>query len=103
MEGHWDRSRLPVGAGGRRERWVLAAAAAAAIVAVAIVLFAILSGGSASRADCVKGTIPSTMGASEVHACGPAARRLCAAQAGRTDRFAREVQAACANLGPGRR
>src|SRR4051812_35791215 len=79
LEGHWERQHTPLRLASSRERRVLAAVAvllAAGIVALAV--HGIVSSSSpSSPAACVDVTAASTLGGATVHACGPAAARLC--------------------------
>jgi hypothetical protein len=83
---------------GRREKAVvgaLLALLAAALVALGVYA---ASGGSAARADCIRITFPSTLGAAEIHACGAKARTVCSS-GDRYKGIAEELRLACGRAG----
>jgi hypothetical protein len=79
---------------GRRERTIVAIVlGCVALAAIGLGAFAISSGGK-PRKDCIEVTFASTLGGATEHACGQAARRVCASSEG----FAHvegELRAAC--------
>jgi hypothetical protein len=101
LQGQWERQQAPLFSGSRRERRTLAVVAGLLALGVAAVLYFTLLGSSGARAGCVDVTVPSTMGAGTMHACGDAARHLCRSQNGRSesDPFARAAHANCRKAG----
>jgi hypothetical protein len=81
LQGHWERQQTPLGS---RERKTVAIVAGMLVLAAAIVLFFSVVKDGRTAPGCVSVTVPSTMGAGHMHACGDAARQLCAAQQGRS-------------------
>jgi hypothetical protein len=101
LEGQWTRQHTPIKALPRRTRRTLAIVAAILALATAVtVAFALVHSDSAS-AGCIRVTVPSTMGAGYVHACGSQAERTCSAQLNRpeSDPFARAAHAECRRAG----
>jgi hypothetical protein len=98
LQGHWERQNTPLRVGERRTVAIVAGVLA---VAVAVVLYLSVVKTDNARAGCVFITVPSTMGAGNMHACGDAARRLCASQvAGNpSDPFARAAHKSCREAG----
>jgi hypothetical protein len=95
LHGHWEHTHAPLRQLTQRERWiirvfgVLVAAACVALVAgVALV-------SSTPAAGCVQATYPSSTGAGSIKACGRAARELCSAAEGGSDRYSGVIQQAC--------
>jgi hypothetical protein len=100
LQGQWERQQSPLG---ERQRRTVAIVGGVLAAALAVVLyFSVVNSGSAGQ-GCVNITVPSTMGASTMHACGDRARQLCASQAGgdRSDPFVRAAQATCRKAGIG--
>ncbi|MEA2522559.1 MAG: hypothetical protein QOI81_2205 [Actinomycetota bacterium] len=99
LEGHWERQHTPLRAMGRRE--VTALAIAVAIVVLVTVVAVVTSPGSSrAAAGCVDVTVPSTTGAARAHACGVAARRLCASPESKAAATRAELRAQCRRLRP---
>jgi hypothetical protein len=98
MQDHSRRLREPL-TWGRREKVAVATLVAAFVLATAaLVGFALTSGGSPSRRDCIDITFASTVGAASEHACGARAQAICASpQAFRSS--AQELRAACDRAG----
>jgi hypothetical protein len=103
LEGQWARQNTPTRSLGRRERrFARVAGVLLAIACAAVLAVIVLAGGSpAPAAGCVDETIASTTGGAQYHACGDAARRLCAQAAGDTGREGTAVRAACRRAGYG--
>jgi hypothetical protein len=98
LQGQWERQQAPLGS---RERRTIAIVGGVLALALAIVLyFSVVKSGSAG-VGCVNVTVPSTMGAASMHACGDRARSLCASQSGgdQSDPFVRAAEAACRKAG----
>jgi protein-S-isoprenylcysteine O-methyltransferase Ste14 len=101
LQGQWERQHTPIRALPQRTRRTLAIVAAILVSATAaIVAFALVHSDSAG-AGCIRLTLPSTMGAGYVHACGGQAERTCKEQLGRSDSdpFARAAHAECRRAG----
>ncbi len=100
LQGHWERQNAPLGS---RERRTVAIVGGVLALALAVVLFfSVVKSGSAGQ-GCVNVTVPSTMGAGNMHACGDRARQLCASQRSgdQSDPFVRAAEAACRKAGIG--
>jgi hypothetical protein len=83
---------------GRRERTIVAIMlSCVALAVIGLGVFALSSGGPARR-DCIEVTFASTLGGATEHACGPAARRVCASSEGFAH-VAAELRAACLRAG----
>jgi hypothetical protein len=79
---------------------VLLAVTVVLLIAAAIALFAALRGGSSEAGPgCIRVTVPSTMGAGTVHACGRAAARWCHSPESRQGTIARNARAQCRRAG----
>ncbi len=63
---------------GRREKTIVGILLACVVLALAGLGAFALSGGSASRRDCISVTFASTLGGAPLHACGAQARSICA-------------------------
>jgi hypothetical protein len=101
LQGQWARQHTPIRALPQRTRRTLAIVAATLVAATAaIVAFALVHSDSAG-AGCIRVTVPSTMGAGYMHACGDQAERTCAGQLNRpeSDPFARAAHVACRRAG----
>jgi hypothetical protein len=101
LQGQWERQHTPIRALPRRTRRTLAIVAAILAVATAVTLGFALAHSDAAGAGCIDVTVPSTMGAGVMHACGDQAKRTCTQQLNRseTDPFARAAHAACRRAG----
>ena len=98
LQGQWERQQTQLGS---REKRTVAIVGAVLALALAVVLFFSVVKSDSAGAGCVNVTVPSTMGAASMHACGDRARRLCASQAGgdQSDPFVRAAEAACRKAG----
>jgi hypothetical protein len=83
---------------GRREKTAVASLLAVLLAALIALGAYALTSGSPARADCIRITFPSTLGAADVHACGGKARTMCSSGA-RYKGIAAELQAACGRAG----
>jgi hypothetical protein len=83
---------------GPREKIAVWAVAACIVLGLGGLGIATLVGGSNSRQDCINVTFASTLGGSELHACGDQARRICRAP-GQYRQIAEDLRVACANAG----
>jgi hypothetical protein len=83
---------------GRREK--IAVASTLVVLLLALLALGIygLTSGSPARADCIRITFPSTLGAADIHACGGKARTMCSSGA-RYKGIADELKAACGRAG----
>lgn len=100
LQQHWERQNAPLGS---RERRTVAIVGGVLALALAVVLFfSVVKSGSAGQ-GCVNVTVPSTMGAGNMHACGARARQLCTSQQSgdQSDPFVRAAEAACRKAGIG--
>jgi hypothetical protein len=75
LEGQWARQRTPLGHRERVVAWLTVAVLAAGAIAIPLAVH----GAPAPARGCVNATIASTTGGAAIHACGDAARRMCAA------------------------
>jgi hypothetical protein len=82
---------------GRREKTAVAVLVGCLVLALAALGAFALTSGSPHRADCVTVTFASTLGGSDLHACGEQARRVCAS--GDFRGIQRELSAACSRAG----
>jgi hypothetical protein len=83
---------------GRRERTIVAVMLSCVVLAaIGLGAFALSSGGPVRR-DCIEVTFASTLGGATEHACGPAARRVCASSEG-FEHVEAELRAACLRAG----
>src|SRR5258708_25690883 len=98
MVGHSARLATPLS---RRQTRTMAAVLACvlALVAGAIVFASVGSDQAGSAHGCVNVTVPSTMGAGQMHQCGPAAREWCDSLVGKRDPMARLVLPECRRAG----
>jgi hypothetical protein len=78
---------------GRRERAAVAVVLGCLVLALVGLGAYALTSGSPARADCVTVTFASTLGGSDLHACGAKARRVCAS--GDFRGIQAELSAAC--------
>jgi hypothetical protein len=101
LQGQWERQHTPIRELPARVRKTLTIIAALLVVGTALTLYFVLSNSDSSSAGCVDVTVPSTMGAGNLHACGQAAEKLCRGQLGRSDSdpYARATHAACRRAG----
>jgi hypothetical protein len=101
LEGQWARQHTPIRSLPQRSRRTLVLVAAILAVATAVTLGFTLAHSDASSAGCIDVTVPSTMGAGVIHACGDKAERTCRGQLGRSDSdpFARATHAQCRRAG----
>jgi hypothetical protein len=83
---------------GRREKTAVAGALAVLVLALIALGAYALTSGSPARADCIRITFPSTLGAADVHACGGKARTMCSSGT-RFKGIAEELRAACDRVG----
>ena len=84
---------------GRREKTAVAVVVSCLVLAlVAAGVYAITSGSSHVRGDCIEVTFASTDGAAQFHACGARAREICSAPAGYRGIEA-ELRLACRRAG----
>jgi len=82
---------------GRREKTIVAIMLSCVLLgAIGLGAFA-LTRGAPARADCISVTFASTLGAAQLHGCGPRARRICAA--GPSGGITAELRAACRRAG----
>jgi len=82
---------------GRREKTIVAIMLSCVVLAlIGLGAFA-LTRGAPARADCISVTFASTLGAAQIHACGPHARRVCAG--GPSAGITAELRAACRRAG----
>jgi hypothetical protein len=98
--GHAQRLREPL-RWSRREVVVAAIAAALLTLTVALGLYAYFDGRT-SEGPCVKVTVPSTMGGSDLAACGAKAVDWCRTPleaAGRVPDVAQDIRAECRRAG----
>jgi hypothetical protein len=83
---------------GRREKTIVAIVlSCVALAAIGLGSYALTSGGPV-RKDCIEVTFASTLGGATEHACGQAARRVCASPDG-FKHIAAELRAACLRAG----
>lgn len=100
LEGHWERQNTPLRRLTRREGRIVAVVAVVVALGGGAALYASLTSSTPRPAPgCISVTAASTMGAGQFQSCGAAAARICAAQAGRNDEFARSVLASCRQAG----
>jgi len=101
LQGQWERQHTPIRELPSRVRKTLAVIAAMLVIGTVVTLYFMLSNSDASSAGCVDVTVPSTMGAGSIHACGQAAENLCRGQLGRSesDPYARAAHLACRRAG----
>ena len=83
---------------GRREKTAVGSLLAVLLAALIALGAYALTSGSPARADCIRITFPSTLGAADVHACGAKARTMCSSGA-RYKGIADELKAACGRAG----
>ncbi len=82
----------------RRERTVVAVMVSCVVLALAgLGAYALTSGGPARR-DCIEVSFASTLGGATEHACGRAARTVCASP-GAFKHVAAELRASCRHAG----
>ena len=65
----------------RRQKTALGVAVACLVLALAALGAYALTKGSPARADCIRVTFASTLGAADLHGCGEKARSICASGA----------------------
>jgi hypothetical protein len=101
LEGQWQRQNTPLRSGSPRERRTLVAIAVVLAIGLAVILYFTVFESTTAKAGCVDVTVPSTMGAGNIHSCGRAAQRLCDSQYGRSERdpFARAAHRSCRKAG----
>jgi hypothetical protein len=101
LEGQWSRQHTPIRSLPTRARRTLAIIAGVLVLGTALTLYFTLSNSDSSSAGCIDLTVPSTMGAGQIHSCGQAAERLCRGQLGSSpgDPYARAAHAACRRAG----
>ena len=83
LEGHWERQHTPLMAGSVRERRSVVIVALVLVLATAVILAFALTRSSTASAGCVDIEVPGVMGATQMHACGDSAARLCESPGGR--------------------
>lgn len=83
---------------GRREKTALAVLLGCVVLAVAGLGAYALSSGGPARRDCIEVTFASTLGGATEHACGAAARKVCASPAA-FKHVAAELRASCRRAG----
>jgi hypothetical protein len=100
LEGHWQRTRMPLRALSERERRVVIATIL--VTALAVVALIVATAGK-SRPEpgpgCIRATIAHVMGGEELNACGARARRTCDQNASLEDPNALSIQQACRKAG----
>ena len=101
LEGHWERQHTPLMAGSARERRSVVIVALVLVLATAAILAFALTRSSTASAGCVDIEVPGVMGATQMHACGDSAARLCESQAGgsQSDPFVRAAEKSCGRSG----
>jgi hypothetical protein len=101
LQGQWERQHTPIRSLPTRARRTLAIVGGILVLATALTLYFTVAKSDSSSAGCVDVTVPSTMGAGQIHSCGQAAERLCRTQLARSpsDPYARSAQAACRRAG----
>jgi|SRR5919204_188274 hypothetical protein len=101
LQGQWERQHTPIRALPERTRRTLAIVLGIIVLGTALTLYFTLSKSDASSAGCIDLSVPSTMGAGNIHACGQAAEKLCRGQLARSpsDPYARAAHAACRRAG----
>ncbi len=82
---------------GRREKTIVAIMLSCVLLAVIGLGAFALTRGAPARADCISVTFASTLGAAQLHACGPRARRVCAG--GPSAGITAELREACRRAG----
>jgi hypothetical protein len=83
---------------GRREKSAIAALVAVLIAAaIALGIHTAKTHNGREASDCIRVTFASTLGAADLHGCGPKARRICASGSFRN--IQRELQQACSRAG----
>jgi hypothetical protein len=101
LQGQWERQHTPIRALPRRTRRALAIVAATLVAATAAIVALALVHSDSAKAGCIRITVPSTMGAGYIHACGGQAERTCTQQLARSDSdpFVRAAHAECRRAG----
>lgn len=101
LEGHWERQHTPLMAGSVRERRSVVIVALVLVLATAAILAFALTRSTTASAGCVDIEMPGVMGATQMHACGDSAARLCESQAGgsQSDAFVRAAEKSCRRSG----
>jgi len=84
---------------GRREKTVVAALLACVVLGGGgLVAYALTSGSSSARADCIHLTFASTLGGARFEACGARARKICASPA-ELPGLRKDLRAPCCHAG----
>jgi hypothetical protein len=83
---------------GRRERTIVAVLLGCVVLALGGLGAYALTSGAPARKDCISVTFASTLGGAFEHACGAAARRVCASP-GAFRQVAEELRASCRRAG----
>ncbi|HEX5224737.1 MAG TPA: hypothetical protein VFW29_06375 [Solirubrobacteraceae bacterium] len=97
MQEQARRLREPLQWGRAQKRALALALTLLAAAVLGLGAYALTSGGSSSRRDCVDVTFASTLGGATLKGCGAHARAICAS--GSFPRLADELSAACARAG----
>ena len=100
LEGQWSRAQTPLRRLAPRERNAAIALVGVTVVAILALVVATLQDSRPSPAPgCIYAIVPGFTGAAPVDACGPRARRICAAHTGETDPGSQAIEDDCRRVG----